>query len=72
MKKGILITILLLLLFSGAYAVYRYRQEVYLPEKRMTSALDKQEKLFDRVRPDVENIPVATAADSPDMQPVTG
>ena len=59
MKKAFLIAIILLLLFSGAFAVYRYRQKIYLPEKRISEAREKQEKLFEQVRPDVDNIPDA-------------
>lgn len=76
MKKKIFITILLLLLCAGAYAGYRYRKDVYLPEKRVAEALDKQEKLFDRVRPDIGAVPEAApqegqeAVPPPDISPI--
>ena len=68
MKKRIIIAIILLLLFSGAFAVYRYRQKICLPEKRISEALEKQEKLFDRIRPDVDSTPAAVPI-SPDIPP---
>ena len=70
MKKAFLIAIILLLLFSGAFAVYRYRQKIYLPEKRISEAREKQEKLFEQVRPDVDNIPAAKPI-SPDTEAAT-
>lgn len=70
MKKAFLIAIILLLLFSGAFAVYRYRQKIYLPEKRISEAREKQEKLFEQVRPDVDNIPAAKPI-SPDTEAKT-
>ena len=54
MKKIIIIVSVLLLLSVGAYAGCRFGKDVYLPKKRTAEALDKQEKLFDRVRPDME------------------
>ena len=54
MKKIIIIVSVLLLLSVGAYAGCRFGKDVYLPKKRTAEALDKQEKLFDRVRPDTE------------------
>lgn len=62
MKKGIFIALILILLCTGAYGGYRYRHDVYLPKKRTAEALEKQEELFDAVRPDIQKASEAAAA----------
>ncbi|MBR6968388.1 MAG: class B sortase [Ruminococcus sp.] len=61
MKKLIISLTILLLLCTGAYSLYRYRQESVLPQKRLSEALEAREKLFSELRPDMEKASEAAA-----------
>lgn len=64
MKKIIISLTILLLLCTGVYSLYRYRQESVLPRKRLSEALEAREKLFSELRPDMERASEAAAENS--------
>lgn len=51
MKKILTVLVALAVIAAGIYAGYRYRNEVYLPEKELTEDTEKMEEQLEELRP---------------------
>ena len=69
MKKLLMWVLVAVLCCAGAYCAKRYYSESYLPNKELKDADESQRELFQRVRPDIEHLPLAIGKQLPEDEP---